>query len=381
MSDVSWIELPRTREAIRWLRSLIGVELSPKEPFFNTQATKDGIRHFVDGIGDPNPLWRDEGYAKNTRWGRVIAPPSYLYTVYDPGAGQHILGNHFGAPVSMFNGNKWEWYQPMLEGDTLAYTQKLTDVGEKVTRAFGKMFTKTAVTIYRNQRDEVVATAEGWIFQGDYATSENMGKRRAKATYTSDQLAEIRRAYDAEEIRADNPRYWEDVQVGDSLTPVVKGPLTQMDLLAFQVGRPFPWVKAHRLDFEYQERYKDLIKVDPGVHGAGMGTLQHSDELKAQQAGFATGYDWGGQRMSWLINLLTHWMGDDGFITKLDVRLREPNFLGDTTWLKGRVLAKRLEQGQHLVDIECWGQNQLEQVTMPGSATIRLPARGSSQST
>jgi hypothetical protein len=26
----------------------------------NESATKDAIRHFADGIGDPNPLWRDE---------------------------------------------------------------------------------------------------------------------------------------------------------------------------------------------------------------------------------------------------------------------------------------------------------------------------------
>lgn len=376
MGQTPWLDSPKTRQQIEWLKGLMGVDLKPKEVFFNTEATKDGIRHFVDGIGDPNPLWRDEEYAKKTKSGRIVAPPSYLYTVYDPGAGQHILENTIGSPVALFNGNKWQWYQPMLEGDSFTYTQALTHIGEKHTKSFGRMLTKSAMTVFRNQRGEVVATAEGWVFQGDFAESLDQGKRRPVATYTPEQLAEIRRAYESEEIRGATPRLWEDVGVGGTLAPIVKGPLTQMDLLAFQVGRPFPWVKAHRLWFEYQERYKDMMYVDPETGHDEMATLQHTDEAKAKRAGFATGYDWGGQRMSWLINLVTHWMGDDGFLKTLYVEIREPNYLGDTTWLKGRVVAKRIEQGEHLVEVECWGENQLGQITMPGNATVRLPSRG-----
>ena len=376
MSEGSWIDSPRAERHIERTKALIGVELSPKEVFFNTEATADGIRHFVDGIGDPNLLWRDEEYAAATRWGRIVAPPSYLYTVYDPGAGQHILGNLFWSPVNMFNGNKWEWAQPILRGDSLSYTQTITSVGEKLTKSFGRMVTKTAITVYRNQRDEVVATAEGWTFQGDYAKTPEQGKRREVATYTPEQLADIRRAYDLEEIRGADPRYWEDVHEGDELTPVIKGPLTQMDLLAFQVGRPFPWVKAHRLWFEYQERYKDMMDVDQSIEQAAITSNPHTDEAKAQRAGFATGYDWGGQRMSWLVNLLTHWMGDDGTLKSMYIQVREPNYLGDTTWLKGKVIDKRVEEGEHLVEIDCRGENQLGRVTMPGNATVRLLSRG-----
>ena len=376
MAREPWFDSPQTQRDLQRVKELIGVEVKPKEVFFNTEATKDGIRHFADGIGDPNPLWRDDEYAKGTRWGRIVAPPSYLYTVYDPGAGQHILENTFGSPVAMFNGNSWEWYQPTLQGDSFTYTQTITDIGEKNTKAFGRMITKTALTVYRNQRDEVVAKAEGWVFQGDSARSPDQGKRRAKATYTPDQLAEIRRVYDGEEIRGSIPRYWEDVQEGDQLTPVIKGPLNEMDLLAFQVGRPFPWVKAHRLWFEYQERYKDQMYVDPDLDQVAMATMQHTDEVKAQAAGFTTGYDWGGQRMSWLINLLTNWMGDDGFLKTMYAQVRQPNFIGDTTWLKGQVTDKRIEDGEHLIDIDCWGENQVGQVTMPSNATVRLPTRG-----
>jgi acyl dehydratase len=36
---------------------------------FDTQVTRDSIKHFVDGIGDLNPIFRDKNYAKKTKYG------------------------------------------------------------------------------------------------------------------------------------------------------------------------------------------------------------------------------------------------------------------------------------------------------------------------
>ena len=44
----------------------------------NKLACADLIRHYVDAIGDINPLWRSEEYAKSTKYGRIIAPPRFL---------------------------------------------------------------------------------------------------------------------------------------------------------------------------------------------------------------------------------------------------------------------------------------------------------------
>ena len=38
--------------------------------------TREVIRRFAEGIGDPNPLYIDEAYAKTTPFGGIIAPPS-----------------------------------------------------------------------------------------------------------------------------------------------------------------------------------------------------------------------------------------------------------------------------------------------------------------
>jgi len=40
----------------------------------NREATEDGIRIFVNGEGDLNPLYRDAEYAKTTKYNCLIAP-------------------------------------------------------------------------------------------------------------------------------------------------------------------------------------------------------------------------------------------------------------------------------------------------------------------
>ena len=67
--------------SIEEARELIGVPLRRDRMQWNDFATRDAIRQFADGVGDENPLWRDPEYAAQTRWGRILAPPSFLYSV------------------------------------------------------------------------------------------------------------------------------------------------------------------------------------------------------------------------------------------------------------------------------------------------------------
>jgi hypothetical protein len=51
------------------------------------------------------------------------------------------------------------------------------------------------------------------------------------------------------------------------------------------------------------------------------------------------------------------------------------NIVGDTHWMKGQINKKFIKDGEHLVDIECWGENQRGEITLPGSAIVRLPSK------
>ena len=52
-------------------------------------------------------------------------------------------------------------------------------------------------------------------------------------TYTAAEIAEIHAAQDREVVRGAEPRYWEDVAAGDELPPVVRGPHSVMDRVAW----------------------------------------------------------------------------------------------------------------------------------------------------
>ena len=45
------------------------------------EASLDNIRRFGGGVGDYNPLWRDEAHAAASRFGMITAPPPFLYGV------------------------------------------------------------------------------------------------------------------------------------------------------------------------------------------------------------------------------------------------------------------------------------------------------------
>jgi hypothetical protein len=68
-------------------------------------------------------------------------------------------------------------------------------------------------------------------------------------------------------------------------------------------------------------------------------------------------------------------MGDDGWLWKLSCQHRRFNFIGDTTWVKGRVVDKRESEAGCEVDAEIWCENQRGTVTSPGCATVLLPSR------
>ena len=49
--------------------------------------------------------------------------------------------------------------------------------------------------------------------------------------------------------------------------------------------------------------------------------------------------------------------------------------VGDLTLTKGKVVGKRRETGEGLVELEVWAENQLGDVTASGRALVALPSR------
>ncbi|MBI2907467.1 MAG: MaoC family dehydratase N-terminal domain-containing protein [Chloroflexi bacterium] len=362
-----------TEEALAELRSRIGVERVPYR--YNEEATRDAIRHFCDGIGDDNPLFRDESYARKSRYGCIIAPVMFLNSVtWANGGGMGLPGVH-----GFNSGANWLAFDTVRVGDYITSRQKLTDVIEKKTSIMGgKAVLQVAQTTYWNHRGIMLATAKGWSMRIERTAAKERGKNAGLGNYryTPEELRAIEEAYDNEEIRGARVRYWEDVQIGDELHPVVKGPLNRTDLTAFEAGTlggaALGRGGAHKFLLQYRRRHPAWSRVDPETGTYDIPERVHDDSAFAQEIGVGGAYDYGCQRASWLGNLMTHWIGDDGFLKSIYMEMRGFNVIGDTTWCRGKVTGKRIENGEHLVDCEIRCQNQRGVITSPGRATVVL---------
>ena len=94
-----------TEDELQRLRSRIGVKFKDKMPWI-TLVSDDAIRHWAYGCGDDNPLYLDEEYARKTRYGGIIAPPSILYPCVRIASG--YVGGLPGVQA-MYSGTNWEW--------------------------------------------------------------------------------------------------------------------------------------------------------------------------------------------------------------------------------------------------------------------------------
>ena len=148
--------------------------------------------------------------------------------------------------------------------------------------------------------------------------------------------------------------YWEDTEVGTEVTTLPRIATTQM--LVKWAGASGDFNPLH-----YDEAFATKNMVGkPIVHGA----------LKT----------------SWMITLMTNWVGDNGTLRKLTCQYRamdrpremktlyEPED-GETWLCKGKVTKKYVKDDQHFVDCEIWVENGSGEKTTLGTAIAILPSR------
>ena len=132
------------------LRNAIGVESDP----ITYEIEKGHIARFAEAIGDENPLYSDEIKARNSKYGGIIAPPTF-YRALRPGALPETAESPFTRNLDA--GSDWEYFEPIRPGDRITVTIKLADVVEREGR-LGKMIIITRETRYENQLGQIVAT-------------------------------------------------------------------------------------------------------------------------------------------------------------------------------------------------------------------------------
>jgi acyl dehydratase len=347
-----------TDEALSALASRLGQPVPTPQPYIEV-ATRDAIRHWSDGIGDRNPRWARER----------LAPPTILFAM------DRIVSGYVGGLPgihAMYAGTDFRWQRAIREGERIVGQSVLLDLTETPSSFARRAVKQTYRTTFGAEDGAVVCVADSWCFRTERDTARERKKYGAVEPhrYTAEEIATIRAAYAAEEIRT-APRRVEDVRVGEPLGPVVKGPLTVTSIIAFVQGWGSLYVRAHGLAFDLFDRHPAL--GIPNAFGVPEPPERvHWDDDFARAVGVPAAYDYGPERVAWLGHLVTNWMGPGALLARLRVEVRRHNLIGDTTWCRGTVTDVRTVDGRGQATIRVEGVNQRDEVIATGEAVVRL---------
>jgi acyl dehydratase len=372
-------ELARARftdEMLAEMRALIGTELRTDLSVNNEYATRHAILRFTEGIGDGNPLWTDPGYADASVHGGLIAPPSFIFACLGSvQVGWRGLGG-FHAET------KLSFHKTIREGDRIKARVTFDGFDGPDPSSFaGRRIKDYLRQEYINQDGDIVATFI--CSRVRFERTEAQGRAESRQVtiphpWTDEELARIEADILAEQARGAEPRFWEDVQVGDEMDVITKGPMGLTDFIAFVASgaAPIPRLAAHGVALRRYHKHPRWAFRDPETHALEPVYSVHYNDYAARLQGAQAAYDVGVQRTCWQIHSLTNWMGDHGRLKAADSQYRAHVYLSDVVRLGGRVTDKSTDDdGDHVVQLETWAINQRDKNVMPGAATIVLPTR------
>lgn len=364
---------PAVRREIEHWRGLTGKEM-PRVDAFNTVATVDAIRHYARGVGDDNPLWLDHEYARQTRYGCILAPPLFVYTGFPRGG--------LGIPSfsGLHIGEAWRFYQPVRINDEMSATFSLQELHPKQIRHARRALFQLTHYKFTNQKGELLAerTLQEFRFlPEDAVLLQDMVT--PPASYSPEELKRIDEDYKQEVRRGREPRYFEDVVVGEEIPKIVKGPLSLRDVVAAYIGQGSHRHMAHRFfwKFKLEHPEPEAMMVDPDTGLPEVRQMYTLKDSAAQARGLPRAIEVGTFRMANMMHLVTNWMGDDGFVVGFEAQNRFPVYFGDTYWCAGTVTSKFRPDGDHLVDLALTATNQKGQRISTGRAVVRLLSRTS----
>lgn len=345
----------------REYRKGIGAEIDLNGSNFLTEATRDNIMNFADAIGDNNPLWTDPEYSAKSRFGKLTAPPTFLYNVNH--ASLPSASGTISVPIlnqtHLYAGAEFEFFRPVYAGDRISVKGRPVDIARKPSKSVGEILFVTGEACYTNQDNELVGILRTITSRYVLPDRQAIGEERQAAVSSASKPVNVKSpdilAFDRVR-RGSAPRYWEDVEIGMEMEPLEKGLLTMTEISRFGIMVP-PAPRRIQVRREMME-------------------LGFEREASQKRAGLENASDYGPQRICWVGQFLTDWMGDDGTLKKYSVQIRHPNIIGDSNIIKGKVTGKHIVDGEHLVECGMQVENQSGLVTAPGKALISLPSRG-----
>ncbi|HEX4226251.1 MAG TPA: acyl dehydratase [Pseudonocardiaceae bacterium] len=378
-----------TDEGVARLRDRIGVPQGYPAPPHYHRPGEDAFRHVAWSYGDDNPLWFDPEYAAGTRWKSPIAPPPLVggdsligedrLTDEERARQPELRGDPLRGVHAFYAASSREWWAPLVPDQRIWRRTALVDVVDRPSEFGGRGIQEWTAQAFRTAHGSLL----GAQYRMMYRTEREKARERKKydgvelASWDEQAIAALDAEYETERARGAEPRWWEDVAVGDPISRLVKGPLTVTDMICWHVGMGMGMYDVAPLRLAYRNRtriprfyHRDELGVPDAMQRV------HWDPAFARKSGNPTTFDYGRMRETWLIHACTDWMGDDAWLWRLRVEFRKFNYVGDVQWVEGEVTRHYLaDGGRPAVDFDLRTRNQRGEITSPATATILLPSR------
>ncbi|MFC2018603.1 MaoC family dehydratase N-terminal domain-containing protein [Chloroflexota bacterium] len=364
-------------------------------PAEHRKITEDVINSYLISMGEVvNPLWRDEQYARDSRWGGVIAPPMAINKAGAACGQPHILRfpESLARRVAIWDaGASYRFFKPIRVNDYFKVKDIWYTGFEDKTRKDGtgdRQFLATSDRLYYNQNDDLVCAVKRrrmYTIYPEPKAGEKFGlvtqiPKLVNYPYIFEEMEDLidpSIIIDGdEEIRGAEMRLWEDVKVGDEPKLLTyqgydKWTLTsisQSTMVARSVKRLRDAAKGSGVE-------KVLFRPDPRSNlPSYIGSAILEDPV-APAFGVPLAMNLGVACDMMLCHLITNWMGDDGFLKRFDIQHRTWSPREDSFLLNGKVVKKYKEDGEYLVDLAVWVATIRGYIVSPATCTIALPSR------
>jgi len=101
----------------------------------------------------------------------------------------------------------------------------------------------------------------------------------------------------------------------------------------------------------------------------------HADNKVAERAGYKEPIVFGPLVFSFLVQLVTSWMGPDGWLKKIIVRHNAPAFADDEIICRGTVIKKYVEGQEHYVELQIQADYPNREEATSGLAIVSIPTK------
>ncbi|SDH24864.1 Acyl dehydratase [Alteribacillus persepolensis] len=100
--------------------------IGTKTEWTTVEVEKGSIKAFADALGDDNPLYCDEEYAREKGYPSIVAPPTFPATFHLPKPGLDLELSR-----TLHGEQEFVYERPIVAGDILHCISELVDVYER----------------------------------------------------------------------------------------------------------------------------------------------------------------------------------------------------------------------------------------------------------